>query len=51
MGYPSGFPELAPIGVEILIVTLFGLLMPPLGYWLYRIEENRARRTGSLSEY
>jgi ABC-2 type transport system permease protein len=51
MGYPSGYPELAPIGVEIAIVTLFGLLMPPLGFWLYRREESRARRQGHLSEY
>lgn len=51
MGYPAGFPELAPIQVELVIVTLFGLLMPALGFWLYRREENRARRTGSLSEY
>ncbi|MBI3762900.1 MAG: ABC transporter permease [Chloroflexi bacterium] len=51
MGYPPGFPELAPIGVEIVIVTAFGLLMPGLGYWLYRQEEDRARRRGSLSEY
>ncbi|MFO7537339.1 MAG: ABC transporter permease [Chloroflexota bacterium] len=51
MGYPPGYPELAPIGVELLIVTLFGLLMPPLGLWLYRREENRARWQGRLSEY
>jgi ABC-2 type transport system permease protein len=51
MGYPPGFPELAPIGVELLIVTLFGLLMPFLGFWLYRREENRARLRGNLSEY
>jgi ABC-2 type transport system permease protein len=51
MGYPPGFPELAPIGVELLIVTLFGLLMPLLGFWLYRREENRARLRGHLSEY
>jgi ABC-2 type transport system permease protein len=51
MGYPPGFPELAPIGVEIAIVAAFGLLMPLAGYWLYRREEDRARRTGSLSEY
>lgn len=51
MGYPPGFPELAPIGVEIIIVTAFGVLMPVLGYWWYRGEENRARRRGSLSEY
>jgi ABC-2 type transport system permease protein len=51
MGYPPGFPELAPIGVELVIVTLFGLLMPLLGFWLYRREENRARMRGHLSEY
>jgi ABC-2 type transport system permease protein len=51
MGYPAGFPELAPIGVEVLIVTAFGILMPIIGYWLYRREEDRARRNGSLSEY
>lgn len=51
MGYPAGFPELAPIEVELVIVTLFGLLMPALGFWLYRQAENRARRYGHLSEY
>lgn len=51
MGYPAGFPELAPIGVELVIVTAFGLLMPLLGFWLYQQEENRARKRGSLSEY
>ncbi len=51
MGYPAGFPELAPIGVELVIVSVFGLVMPVLGLWLYRREEDRARRTGSLSEY
>lgn len=51
MGFPAGYPELAPLGMEIVIIVLFGLLMPPLGYWLYRREEDRARRTGSLSEY
>lgn len=51
LGYPPGFPELAPIAVEVVVVALFGLIMPVLGYWLYRFEENRARRNGSLSEY
>jgi ABC-2 type transport system permease protein len=51
MGYPRGFPELAPLGVEVAIVTAFGLLMPVIGFWLYRREENIARRKGSLSEY
>jgi ABC-2 type transport system permease protein len=51
MGYPRGFPELAPIQVEIVIVAMFGLMMPVVGYWLYRREEDRARREGSLGEY
>lgn len=51
MGYPKGFPELAPIEVEIVLVTLFGVAMPFIGFWLYRREEDRARRNGSLSEY
>ena len=51
MGYPPGFPELAPIDVEIVIVTLFGILMPFLGYYLYRREENHARKSGNLSTF
>jgi ABC-2 type transport system permease protein len=51
MGYPQGFPELAPIEVEIVIVTLFGLLMPVIGYLLYRRAEDHARRSGSLAEF
>ncbi len=51
MGYPPGYPELAPIEVELVIVTAFGLLMPALGLWLYRRAEDGARRRGSLSEY
>lgn len=51
MGFPDGFPELAPIEIEVVIVTLFGLLMPFVGYWLYRAAERYSRRTGSLSEY
>ena len=51
MGLPPGYPELAPIEVEIAVVAVFGLVMPAIGYWLYRHEENVARRAGSLSEY
>jgi ABC-2 type transport system permease protein len=51
MGFPPGYPELAPIGVELIIVAAFGVGMPVLGYWLYRREEDRARRQGSLGEY
>ncbi len=51
MGYPPGFPELASIQTETVIVTLFGLLMPVLGYALYRRAEKSARRHGTLSKY
>ena len=51
MGFPPGFPELATIETELVIVTAFGILMPLLGFWLYRQEENRARTRGTLSEY
>jgi hypothetical protein len=51
MGYPAGFPELAPIGIEIVIVSVFGVAMPLLGYLAYRRAEDHARRTGSLSEF
>lgn len=51
MGYPKGFPELAPIEVEIAIVAAFGILMPLIGYWMYRRQEDIARTDGSLSEY
>jgi ABC-2 type transport system permease protein len=51
MGYPPGFPELAPIEVEIVIVTIFGILMPLLGFWLYRRAERSVRIRGSLGEF
>ena len=51
MGYPTGFPELAPAEVELLVVSLFGIAMPFIGYGLYRQAENRARKNGTLSQY
>jgi ABC-2 type transport system permease protein len=51
MGYPAGYPELAPIEIEIGIVIAFGLLMPLIGYRLYQRAERRARITGSLAEF
>jgi ABC-2 type transport system permease protein len=51
MGYPPGFPELAPIEVELAVVIGFGLAMPAAGYVLYRLAEGHARQTGSFSEY
>ena len=51
MGFPEGFPELAPFQVEFWIVTIFGLAMPLLGYYVYRSAERHARKEGSLSNY
>jgi ABC-2 type transport system permease protein len=51
MGYPTGFPELAPIEIEIVITVIFGLLMPIIGYLWYRHSEKHVRKTGTLSEY
>jgi hypothetical protein len=51
MGYPPGFPELASIQVEMVIVTLFGILSPLIGYFLYRRAEDQARRSGNLSTF
>jgi ABC-2 type transport system permease protein len=51
MGYPPGFPELLPIGQELVIVTGFGLLMPLLGYGLYKAAERKVRVDGSLAEF
>lgn len=51
MGYPTGFPELAPPEIEFFVVTLFGIFMPILGYALYRRAEGQARKKGTLSQY
>ena len=51
MDYPAGFPELASIEVEIVITTLFGILMPVIGYLWYRASEAHVRRSGGLAEY
>jgi ABC-type multidrug transport system permease subunit len=51
MGYPPGFPELATIEIETIIVTIFGLVMPVLGYFLYRRAEDATRRKGSLGTF
>ena len=51
MGFPDGMPELAPFPVEFTIVTVFGILMPIVGYLFYRWSEKLARKRGSLSSY
>jgi len=37
--------------VEWVIVILFGVLSPVVGYWIYHRIERRARTEGSLGEY
>jgi ABC-2 type transport system permease protein len=51
MDYPPGFPELLPIQSELIIVTGFGLLMPLLGYVLYKAAERKVRVDGSLAQF
>lgn len=51
VGLPPGFPELAPLGTEIVIVVLFGVLSPTIGYWVYKRIEASARLEGTLGEY
>jgi hypothetical protein len=42
---------LASFTSELIITTLFGLIMPPLGYYLDHRAEHYARKHGSLSMY
>lgn len=51
IGFPQGFPELAPPTVEIVIVTAWGVLMPLLGYAVYRLAEHRVRLDGTLADF
>lgn len=51
MGFPPGYPELLPASTELVIVTLWGLLMPVLGYVTYRRAESHVRTNGSLAEF
>ena len=49
LGSPE--PELATWWVEWVIVLLFGIISPIVGYWIYHRIERRARTEGSLGEY
>ncbi|MFQ6128870.1 MAG: ABC transporter permease [Thermoplasmata archaeon] len=51
IGFPEDFPELLPFEMEMVIVILFGILSPLLGYLFYRYSEKKARTEGTLSEY
>jgi ABC-type multidrug transport system permease subunit len=51
MGYPAGYPELAPVTTELVIVALWGAGMPLLGLWLYHRAERYARIHGLLGRF
>lgn len=50
LGFPPGYPELAPLQVEVWIVALSGLGLPLAGYWAYRAVVNSMRRAGRLGQ-
>jgi len=51
MGFPPGFPELAPLEIELVIVAVYAVIVPILGYALFRAVERRLRRDGRLGQY
>lgn len=51
LGYPKGYPELASIEWELLIIIGCGILLPLLGARLYRMAEAQARDAGTLGAY
>jgi ABC-type multidrug transport system permease subunit len=48
LGFPQGYPELAPFGVEMAVVAAFGVLTPLLSYAVFRWTMDRMRKTGRL---
>ena len=51
LGFPPGFPELARPITEIVIITVWGVLMPLIGYATYRWAEHRVRMNGTLAGF
>jgi ABC-2 type transport system permease protein len=51
MGWPPGFPELAALETELVIVIVYALVTPLLGYALFRAVERRLRQQGRLGQY
>ena len=51
LGFPAGYPELADPATEFVIVLLFGILSPLVGYVVYRYVERKARKDGNLGEF
>jgi ABC-2 type transport system permease protein len=51
LGFPMGMPELAPIGMELIVVVVYAAVFPLLGYALFRVVERRLRENGRLGQY
>ena len=53
IGLPPGYPELAggSVVTEFIIVILFGILSPVIGYIVYKYVERKARKDGNLGEF
>jgi ABC-type polysaccharide/polyol phosphate export permease len=51
LGFPPGYPELAPLATELWIVAVSGLASPILGYAFYRAVIIHLRRAGRLGQY
>jgi ABC-type multidrug transport system permease subunit len=48
LGFPPGFPELAPFEVELAIAAAFGILTPLFSYAVFRWTMDRMRKMGRL---
>jgi ABC-type polysaccharide/polyol phosphate export permease len=51
LGFPPGFPELAPVETELGIVAAYAVTFPILGYALFRAVERKLRENGRLGQY
>jgi ABC-2 type transport system permease protein len=51
LGFPPGFPELAPLETELVFVVAYAVTAPILGYVLFRAVERRLRQSGRLGQY
>jgi len=50
IGFPKGYSELLPFEIEMVVVVLFGILSPLLGYLHCVHSEKKARIQGTFSE-
>jgi ABC-type polysaccharide/polyol phosphate export permease len=51
LGFPPGFPELADQRIELLVVLLWAVCMPVIGYFAYQRAERHVRIHGTLAEF